>query len=61
MQNRTKPGTAISQPGNYDWQAAVDAYEPDATVKFAVLIFGGNDRLPMRPTDGTAMPFRSGP
>jgi hypothetical protein len=59
VQNHTKPGTAISQPENYDWPSAMRAYVPDAQVDTAVLMFGGNDRLPMRPAPGTIIPFRS--
>jgi hypothetical protein len=59
IQNRTKAGTAISQPQNYDWPAAIRDYVPDPTVTTAVLMFGGNDRLPMHPPTGAAIPFRS--
>jgi hypothetical protein len=59
VQNRTKAGTAISQPENYDWPAAIRAYMPEPRVDTAVLMFGGNDRLPMHPSPGTAIPFRS--
>jgi hypothetical protein len=59
VQNHTKAGSAISQPENYDWPAAMRAYEPDAQVDTAVLMFGGNDRLPMRPSPGVVIPFRS--
>jgi hypothetical protein len=59
VQNHTKAGTAISQPENYDWPAAIRAYAPDPQVDTAVLMFGGNDRLPMRPSPGTVIPFRS--
>jgi hypothetical protein len=58
IQNRTRPGTAISQLRNYDWQAGIAAYVPDPTVKIAVLMFGGNDRLPMRTEAGAMLPFR---
>ena len=59
IQNRTKAGTAISQPQNYDWPAAIRDYAPDPTVTTAVLMFGGNDRLPMRPPTGPIIPFRT--
>jgi hypothetical protein len=59
IQNRTKAGTAISQPQNYDWPAAIQDYVPDPTVTTAVLMFGGNDRLPMHPPTGAAIPFRA--
>jgi hypothetical protein len=58
VQNRTKAGTAISQPQNYDWPAAIKEYVPDPAVTTAVLMFGGNDRLPMHPATGKAIPFR---
>jgi hypothetical protein len=56
--NRTKAGTAISQAENYDWPAAIRDYEPEATVGTAVLMFGGNDRLPMHPPGTAPVPFR---
>lgn len=59
VQNHTKAGTAISQPENYDWLAVMRDYAPDPGVDTAVLMFGGNDRLPMRPSPGTIIPFRS--
>jgi hypothetical protein len=59
IQNRTKAGTAISQPENYDWPAAVHDFNPEPSVTTAVLMFGGNDRLPMHPASGPAIPFRS--
>ena len=59
VQNHTKPGTAISQPENYDWPLAIRTYTPDPGVDTAILMFGGNDRLPMRPSPGTVIPFRS--
>jgi hypothetical protein len=59
VENRTKPGTAISQAGNYDWPAAIAAYKPDGRVTTAVLMFGGNDRLPIREASGGVIPFRS--
>jgi uncharacterized protein len=59
VQNRTKPGTAISQFENYDWLAAIRDYVPDPQVDTAVLMFGGNDRLPMRAVAGIVIPFRS--
>jgi uncharacterized protein len=59
IQNHTKPGTAISQSQNYDWPAAIKEYEPGADVTTAVVMFGGNDRLPIRLADGTSLPFRT--
>ena len=56
VQNHTKAGTAISQPENYDWPAAIRAWAPDPQVDTAVLMFGGNDRLPMRPAPGHRHP-----
>ncbi|MGI4953588.1 MAG: SGNH/GDSL hydrolase family protein [Janthinobacterium lividum] len=58
--NRTKPGTAISQP-SYDWPAAIAQYvsteQPCAPV--AICLFGGNDRLPVRPAGQPPIPFHS--
>lgn len=59
IQNRTKAGTAISQPENYDWPAAIKEYEPEASVGTAVLMFGGNDRLPMHPANAPQILFRT--
>jgi hypothetical protein len=59
VENHTKPGTAISQPENYDWLATFRDYVPDALVDIVVLMFGGNDRMPMRPAPNTIIPFRS--
>ena len=59
MQNHSKAGTAISQPENYDWPLTIHNYIPDPGVDTAILMFGGNDRLPMRPSPGTVIPFRS--
>jgi len=59
IQNRTKAGTAISQSQNYDWPAAIKDYVPAEDVTTAVLMFGGNDRLPTRLADGTSLPFRT--
>jgi hypothetical protein len=59
VENRTKAGTAISQSNTYDWPGAIAAYKPDDHVTTAVLMFGGNDRLPMRPAGGGVIPFRS--
>lgn len=59
VDNRTKPGTAISQEKNYDWPAVIAAYKPDEHVTTAVLMFGGNDRMPIRPASGGVIRFRT--
>jgi len=59
VENRTKPGTAISQSNTYDWPGAIAAYKPDDHVTTAVLMFGGNDRLPIRTLGGGVIRFRS--
>ena len=59
IQNRTKAGTAISQVETYDWPAVIQDYQPDPTVTTAVLMFGGNDRVPMHPAAGPAIPFKA--
>jgi hypothetical protein len=59
VQNHTKAGTAISQWESYDWQSVMRDYVPDPGVDIAVMMFGGNDRLPMRPSPGVSIPFRS--
>jgi hypothetical protein len=59
IQNHTKAGTAISQVETYDWPAVIQDYQPDPTVTTAVLMFGGNDRVPMHPPNAAAIPFRT--
>jgi hypothetical protein len=59
IQNRTKPGTAISQAQTYDWPAALRGFVPDAGVATAVLMFGGNDRLPIHPPADNSVHFRT--
>jgi hypothetical protein len=59
VDNRTKPGTAITQDHTYDWQAVIAAYKPDEHVTTAVLMFGGNDRMPIHPASGGVMRFRT--
>lgn len=59
--NRAKAGTAIGQPP-YDWPAVIAEYagQEAGRAPVAICLFGGNDRLPMRPANAPAMPFRSG-
>ncbi|HLY54001.1 MAG TPA: DUF459 domain-containing protein [Stellaceae bacterium] len=57
--NRTKPGTALSQPLDYDWPAAVSKFAAGETADVAIMMFGGNDTLPTRISDGKPIPYRS--
>ena len=59
--NRTKPGTALGQPVAHDWVAAVrQSIEADRPA-VAVMMFGGNDRVPARLADGRNLAFRGEP
>jgi hypothetical protein len=58
--NRTKAGSAISQKLDYDWPAAVEHFVADGEkADVAVMVFGGNDRLPARIENGRPIPFRT--
>jgi hypothetical protein len=57
--NRTKAGSALGQPVAYDWIAAVRRSIAADHPAIAVMMFGGNDRVPVHPPDGRALPFRS--
>ncbi|MCK8785253.1 GDSL-type esterase/lipase family protein [Roseomonas sp. NAR14] len=57
--NRTKPATAISQPVIHDWLAVAQRTAEHDRPDIAVLMFGGNDRVPARPAEGRYLPFRS--
>lgn len=57
--NRTKPGTALGQPLTYDWVTEVQTSLATDHPAIAVMMFGGNDRVPTRLPDGRALPFRS--
>lgn len=57
--NRTKAGTAISQKLDYDWPAAVEDFTAHEKADIAVMVFGGNDRLPERLADARPIPFRT--
>jgi hypothetical protein len=56
--NRTKAGSALSQPVTYDWLAAIRRSVSSDHPAIAVMMFGGNDRVPARLPDGRALPFR---
>jgi hypothetical protein len=56
--NRTKAGTALSQPVGYDWLAAIRHSVSVDHPAIAVMMFGGNDRVPARPPDGRVLQFR---
>jgi hypothetical protein len=57
--NRTKPGTALGQPATHDWVAAVRHSVMTDHPAIAVVMFGGNDRVPVRLPDGRSLAFRS--
>ncbi len=59
IQNRTKPGTAISQLSDYDWPAAIKKYAASEHAAVAVMMFGGNDRMPIRAEGGHNLGFRT--
>ena len=57
--NRAKSSTALGQPA-YNWIEAVRASLHQDNPAFAVMMFGGNDRLAMRPPGGGPyVPFGS--
>lgn len=57
--NRTKAGSALGQPVTYDWVSVVGKSVEDDRPAIAVMMFGGNDRVPAHVPDGRALPFRS--
>ena len=57
--NRTKPATALGQPATYDWVAAVRQSVAADHPAIALMMFGGNDRVPARLPDGENLPFRT--
>ncbi len=57
--NRTKAGSALSQPLDYDWPGVVAKFAASESADVAIMMFGGNDRLPSRVADGPPLPFRS--
>lgn len=56
--NHTKPGSALGTPATYDWVDVVHQAAPADRAACAVLMFGGNDRVPARPLAGGSLPFR---
>ncbi len=61
MQDRSRPGTSIGQPAGYDWPAGLQNYTSGPHAGVAVIMIGGNDRLPIHLADGSTLPFRSAP
>ena len=59
VQNRARPGTALTNPAVYDWPAELQTYVPDPSVGTAVLMFGGNDHYGMRLPQGVLVPLRT--
>lgn len=57
--NRTKPGTGLSQSKIYDWYAAIDHVAQTDCASIAVMMFGGNDWMPLRDTSGHWIRFGS--
>jgi hypothetical protein len=58
--DKSVPGTALSQKQQFDWVATIEQFlateHPDA----AVMMFGGNDRLALRPeAGGRAVAFKT--
>ena len=56
--NHTKPGSALGTPAVYDWVDVVQQAVPADQAAVAVLMFGGNDRVPGKTLDGKSLPFR---
>ena len=59
IQNRARPGTALTNPSVYDWPAELQTYVPDPGVGAAVLMFGGNDHYGMRTGPGVLVPLHT--
>ncbi len=56
--NRTKAGSALGQPVSYDWVSVLAKSVEEDHPAIAVMMFGGNDRVPAHLPDGRALPFR---
>ncbi len=56
--NRTKAGSALGQPVTYDWVSILGKSVEEDHPAIAVMMFGGNDRVPAHLPDGRALPFR---
>ncbi len=57
--NRGRASTALGQPVNFNWIEAVHASLNQDHPGYAVMMFGANDRLPMRQPGGGWIRFRS--
>ncbi len=55
--NRAKAATALGQPARYDWVEVVRASLRSDQPRYAVMMFGGNDRLSMRGPDSRWVHF----
>jgi len=57
--NDAKPGSGLIAPATFDWPAYVPKLIKEIHPDIAVMMFGGNDRLPLQTGDGTTVPFRT--
>ncbi len=57
--NGAKPGTGLVAPASFDWPAAMPGLLAPAKPDVVVMMFGGNDRLPIRLPDGGSLQFNS--
>ena len=57
--NNAKPGTGLIAPETFDWPAYVPKLIKEVHPDIAVMMFGGNDRLPLQTNDGATVPFRT--
>jgi hypothetical protein len=61
IQNTTKPGTSIGQSQTYDRLRGIQNSRREEDTTTAVMVIGGNDRLPIRLSSGVSLPFRGAP
>jgi len=57
--NDAKAGTGLIAPETFDWPATLPGLITSAHPDVAVLMFGGNDRLPIKTGNGTTVAFRT--
>jgi hypothetical protein len=57
--NDAKAGTGLIAPATFDWPAYVPTLIKSVHPDVAVMMFGGNDRLPLQTGDGATVPFRT--
>jgi hypothetical protein len=57
--NRAKPNTGLSQVSIFDWQAEIGRFSNSQHATVAIMMFGGNDWMPLRDTSGRWTKFGS--